>query len=1427
MTGQAAAARPPTGAHFEAPVTVAGDYVAGAKIVNNYYTSGLEAPRFDAAVRNFLAHYVGTPERPAPFGGRAADLAALDAWLAEESAPPYGLLAAPAGRGKSGLLAHWVTRLALAQAQGAPLRHIVFFPISIRFNTNTESVVFAALAARLARLYGQAQPEANQVDQYRSAFTELLYRPPDDTPLLIVLDGLDEAVGWSVSADLFPDPPRAGLRVLVAARQVAGDPTGQAWLNQLGWETPGRARRFTLDTLDAAGVADALQHMGPPLNALAAQPAVVQTLTTLTEGDSLLLRLYIEALLPQGQAAAALSPAALQGLKPGFQAYFDQWFAEQRKLWGQERPLQDKPVRALLSLCALALGPLRRDDLLALAPEAFEDSFVLEEAAGALRRFIIGDGDTAGYVFSHPRLDDYFAARLSEAERRRWGRRFLDYGAAHLQALSAGEVTPAQASGYLVQYYGLHLDPDAQHPPHPAVAALVCEPWLRAHEAAAGTPLGFLADAGRAWRRAEANGPAALGRQAAAMLCFASVAALSASVPWDLLAPCVAAGVIPLALGLALARQKTDAADCARALIELAPLLPEAERAAVLAEALAAVERLQTYAVEEVLRTLAAQLPPELVPRAAAIVAASAYVTQPAQLTAQLAARLPEAEAAPRYAAAIAGARAMPDHLRGEAWRGLLPVLPADQAALVLPEARALAEAEAEPEQRARGLAALLPYTAEAERPARLAAALAAAEQIEWDGTRTETLLALADDLPPALQDQARAGLAAEFHRAAAQPRPAIKAARRAIRPDDEQPDRDGRWVRLVEQYAPFLPEAEVRAALADAETIDIVSLRTQALAALAPRLPPAEQHTLFEQILHLVRQEADDNQRAWALSYIGDHLPEDLLPEAIAAARAAPDVPPQVRVPLLRQLALRLPPNQRAPALAEALAAARALRDEPFRARALAALAEVGPPAERAAGLTAAWRVVQSIPFINLRIAEAGDLAAHPLPEAVLDEMLTALEAAQPRLSGAVTAPTLAALAPQLSGPRLARALALTRAMDHAPTQIGPWLALAARLPEAEATALSAEAAAAVRALTHVNLRAEAWVTLLTGLPSAQRAPYLPEAAEAVRAQRHANLRAANNTGLAAVAEDPDLALRLTAAAFTAMTEITDGSLRADSFAQLMPRIPDSFRHAALQVASEAADDWARGQCLAALAPRLAGDPALLAVAVGQALRMQLPAAQARALAALSAAHPLAERAAVLADAWAALEALDPDSVPSTLIEMAVVTDAPERLYLLRQAAARADALAAEKAATDPLGGPHAALLRALPEAEQVSYGRELLARIRELPADRRAQALTTVFQPGPWPETLLAETLDLAVANGAPELARQAAGRWPAVCAAGKLDPLALLARTLHAVERSRRADALTLLASLAPALAAVGGPAALTDTAQAILATGQWWP
>ena len=154
---------------------------------------GSLATDYTARIQNFLIEYLGTVDNPVPFGGRDKELQALDEWLNDLSAPPYLLIAAEAGRGKSALLARWA--LSIIERD---IANTIFIPISIRHNTSLASVTFTMLAARLGKTYDQFIPAVNfSGEQWHEVCLSLLNRePPDGKPLVVILDGLDEATDW-------------------------------------------------------------------------------------------------------------------------------------------------------------------------------------------------------------------------------------------------------------------------------------------------------------------------------------------------------------------------------------------------------------------------------------------------------------------------------------------------------------------------------------------------------------------------------------------------------------------------------------------------------------------------------------------------------------------------------------------------------------------------------------------------------------------------------------------------------------------------------------------------------------------------------------------------------------------------------------------------------------------------------------------------------------------------------------------------------------------------------------------------------------------------------------------------------------------------------------------------------------------------------
>ncbi len=78
------------------------------------------------------------------FGGRHDEMAELDAWLTQPD-KPFGLLVAPAGMGKSALVANWKKQL-----EDSATAVVVYHPISLRYGTNSQRQTLRSLLIQMS-----------------------------------------------------------------------------------------------------------------------------------------------------------------------------------------------------------------------------------------------------------------------------------------------------------------------------------------------------------------------------------------------------------------------------------------------------------------------------------------------------------------------------------------------------------------------------------------------------------------------------------------------------------------------------------------------------------------------------------------------------------------------------------------------------------------------------------------------------------------------------------------------------------------------------------------------------------------------------------------------------------------------------------------------------------------------------------------------------------------------------------------------------------------------------------------------------------------------------------------------------------------------------------------------------------------------------
>jgi hypothetical protein len=552
-------------------------------------TTGVETCRGFTSLEQFLASYLGLPGGEKPlFVGRESQLQDLDAWF-ERIGEPYALLAGPAGRGKSALVTRWAHRVAESgRAQ------VAFMPVSLRFNTASAQQAFEILGHRLRFLRANYSPTPPDAEGWAGYIEGNLMAPGDDKPLLVLLDGIDEAAGWTCGVDLrFPPQPGQGVKVLVTARLLS-DRDESGWLRLLRWDR--RALRIQMPPLRREHLREAIHAVLPEQSD---NHVVIDQLWLLTEeGDPLLLKLYIDGLVDGDINIDGLSEIA-----PGLEGYFEEWWEQQQKLWGSASPLDEPAVIRTLCSLSCARGPIASKELIAvLAPET--PPRVVEKALMALDRFVTrtaaGGREHAVYVFQHPRLNEFFYERYVTSERQ-WHAQFARCGSEQLERLRREEIAPKDFSHYFLQHYGHHLEKAGAEIDE--LAVLIGKPWLEVWQSSKSTEWGFLQDAELVRRVARHSNEQEVARSGRAphlhyevkcALIRASLISLSRGTPPELLRALLDKEVWDTDQALVDARQGPVPLNRALALALIAPKLSAPEACDLLDEATALARGLES-----------------------------------------------------------------------------------------------------------------------------------------------------------------------------------------------------------------------------------------------------------------------------------------------------------------------------------------------------------------------------------------------------------------------------------------------------------------------------------------------------------------------------------------------------------------------------------------------------------------------------------------------------------------------------------------------------------------------------------------------------------------------------------------------------------------------------------------------------------------
>ncbi|BDI05971.1 TIR domain-containing protein [Sphaerotilus microaerophilus] len=403
------------------------------------------------------------------FGGRSAILAELDDFLGQDQRRSL-MLCAPSGTGKTALLLQWVLRLQ-TRADVVP----VFLPISRRYGSADWQGVSQRLLRALRHLHREDGEPIPVGDDVGHAVRDYLRRAvPNGRRLVVVIDGLDEAVGWTPDRNLLPTEFGAGVRVVASAREQA-KAGWQDWCETLGWAVP-RTTRLPLSKLTRADLLAAVRQTGIS----GAEAATLAAgLFEATGGDPFEVRMRLNhdggALAPDADLAQALQHA------------------------------EDERVNALLSLLAAAFGPLTGIEIRSLMPAFFANKVQLTATVVKVRRWLSGDGsDEAPYDLCHARVRERLREELLEAQDlQAMERLFIDWGERSLQA------EPSQLPRYLQHYAVAHL---MRAGLGRRVRELLLDAppgedsrWARLRERGEHSHVGYLADVAILWRLAEAE----------------------------------------------------------------------------------------------------------------------------------------------------------------------------------------------------------------------------------------------------------------------------------------------------------------------------------------------------------------------------------------------------------------------------------------------------------------------------------------------------------------------------------------------------------------------------------------------------------------------------------------------------------------------------------------------------------------------------------------------------------------------------------------------------------------------------------------------------------------------------------------------------------------------------------------------------------
>jgi hypothetical protein len=450
-------------------------------------------------------------ERHTLFGGRKAELKRLNDFLAQRTSG-YQFITGLSGFGKTALLPNWVKAL----QQGG--QSVCYHFISRLDEIADEDFALRNLCQQLVAYHGLSGTLPANTAEIRALYRQLLAIPPvEGEKLVIVLDGLDEARGWTPGSDLFPHSLPKGVFVAFSAREIAK----RDWLASLKLPR-GEVEKLELKTLGLAEIGHLLRAVGEPSTKWAEDPAFLTALYDKSSGDPF----YLHYLVRDIQERKITSLKKLEDQPTGLKEYLDRWWEEVSDVAGEQA------VKDLLGYLVVAReGHLIRDDLTDISDKDALDGAVFEKTIIQLQRYVVGD-DKEGYAFCHKRFRDYVAKeRIKKRGQRPYRERLLRYCARWQE----------HKSKYTLTYCAAHLAHDGRYQD---LLSLLTPEWIHAKWSTFGSYSALIQDLNFALNAALKQEPPDFANAAALVVARQTARELMLNFPAPLLVAWVRLGEI-------------------------------------------------------------------------------------------------------------------------------------------------------------------------------------------------------------------------------------------------------------------------------------------------------------------------------------------------------------------------------------------------------------------------------------------------------------------------------------------------------------------------------------------------------------------------------------------------------------------------------------------------------------------------------------------------------------------------------------------------------------------------------------------------------------------------------------------------------------------------------------------------------------------